>query len=41
MSDISIRTGKTIQWDPEKERIVGNDEAVKMLDRPMRKPWRL
>lgn len=41
MSDISIRTGKTIQWDPEKEQIVGNDEAVKMLDRPMRRPWRI
>jgi len=39
ISDISIRTGKTIQWDPEKERIVGNEAAGKMLDRSMRKPW--
>lgn len=41
MSDISIRLGKTITWDPEKERIVGNKEAEKMLDRTMRKPWAL
>jgi hypothetical protein len=39
LSDICIRTGRPIQWDPKKERIVGDDEAAKMLDRPMRAPW--
>lgn len=41
LSDIAIRTGRKIQWDPARERIVGDAEAAKMLDRPMRKPWRL
>jgi len=41
LSDIAIRTGRKIQWDPEKEQIVGDDDAAKMLDRPMRQPWHL
>ena len=41
LSDIAIRTGRTIQWDPEKETIVGNDAAVRMMHRPMREPWTL
>ena len=29
------------EWDPDKEQIIGNDEASKMLRRPYREPWRL
>jgi predicted dehydrogenase len=39
MSDICIRLGRTIHWDPQGEQIVGDAEAAKMLDRPMRKPY--
>lgn len=39
MSDICIRLGRAIRWDPEKEAIVGDAEATKMLDRPMRAPY--
>ena len=39
--DISARTGKEIAWNPEEETIVGNDEAVQMMSRPLRKPWTL
>lgn len=39
MSDICIRMKRPIQWDPKKEQIVGDEEASKMLDRPMRSPW--
>ncbi|MHC4518108.1 MAG: Gfo/Idh/MocA family protein [Planctomycetota bacterium] len=39
MSDICIRLGRAICWDPEKEQIVGDAEATKMLDRPMRAPY--
>jgi predicted dehydrogenase len=39
MSDICIRLGRAIHWDPEKEAIVGDAEATKMLDRPMRAPY--
>ena len=41
LSDISIRLGRAIQWDPQKEQIVGDAEASKLLDRPMRAPWGL
>ncbi len=41
LSDIAVRTGKEINWDPNKETIVGNKEAQKMMSRPMRKPWTL
>jgi predicted dehydrogenase len=39
LSDICIRTGRPIRWDPAKERIKGDDEATRMLDRSMREPW--
>jgi hypothetical protein len=39
MSDIAIRVGRPIRWDPAAERIIGDAEASKRLDRPMRKPW--
>ena len=41
MSDIAIRLKKKITWDPKKEVIVGDEEASKMLTRPMRAPWTL
>ncbi|MFI5381498.1 MAG: Gfo/Idh/MocA family protein [Tepidisphaerales bacterium] len=41
LGDISIRLGRPIKWDPAKEQIVGDEEAGKMLDRPMRGPWTL
>jgi predicted dehydrogenase len=39
LSDIAIRLGRTIDWDPKKERILGNPLAQAMLDRPIRAPW--
>jgi predicted dehydrogenase len=38
---ISMRLGRKLKWDPAKERFVGDDEANKMLRRPMRPPWTL
>jgi hypothetical protein len=40
LSDIAIRTGKTVAWDPKKERI--EDEGCrKLMHRELRKPWTL
>ncbi len=39
LSNIAVRTGRKITWDPAKETIVGDAEAAKMMDRPMRKSW--
>jgi predicted dehydrogenase len=41
LSDLCIRLGCAVQWDPQKERIVGDAGARRMLNRPMREPWRL
>jgi hypothetical protein len=39
LANISLRTGRKIRWHAEKEGIIGDSEAAKMLVRPYRKPW--
>ncbi|MBI4662219.1 MAG: Gfo/Idh/MocA family oxidoreductase [Verrucomicrobia bacterium] len=39
LANISLRTGRKIRWDSEKEDIPGDSEAAQMLLRPYRKPW--
>jgi predicted dehydrogenase len=39
LANISLRTGRKIRWDPEKEEILNDPEASAMLERPYRKPW--
>jgi len=41
LSDIAMRLGGKLRWDPQQERFVGAPEANRMLSRPMRSPWRL
>jgi hypothetical protein len=38
---ISYRLGRSIEWDGEKERIVGDEAANKLLQRAYRKGWEL
>ncbi|MEJ7604944.1 MAG: Gfo/Idh/MocA family oxidoreductase [Bryobacteraceae bacterium] len=39
LANISTRLGRSLRWDPEKERIHADKEASLMLTRPYRKPW--
>jgi hypothetical protein len=41
LSDIAMRLGRKLKWDPAKEDFAGDAEASRMLTRPMRSPWRL
>ena len=41
ISDIAIRLGQKLRWDPASERFVDNDAANRRLARAMRSPWRL
>ncbi len=36
LANISIRTGRPLKWDPDAERILGDDEAAAMQSRPQR-----
>jgi hypothetical protein len=41
ISDLAIRLGRAIAWDPRKEQILNDAEASKLLNRAMRGPWKL
>ena len=42
LGNIAMRLGReSLKWDPEKEQILGDEEASKMLTRPYRAPWKL
>ncbi len=41
LGEIAMTTGQKIQWDPEKEEIIGNPIASRLLSRPYRQPWSL
>ena len=39
LANMSLRLGRSIRWDPEKEQVVGDKEAAAMCVRPYRAPW--
>jgi predicted dehydrogenase len=39
LSNISLRTGRKLVWDAEKEEVVDDKQANAMLVRPYRAPW--
>jgi hypothetical protein len=39
LANLSMKTGRTLAWDPIKGQIIGDDEANKLLKRPYRSPW--
>lgn len=41
LANISLKLGRKVQWDPEKECFLNDDEATGMMSRPMRSPWTL
>jgi len=41
LANIAIRTGRRIQYDPVAEQIVGDPEANRLVNPPMRAPWHL
>jgi predicted dehydrogenase len=38
---IAMLLGRKIRWNPQKEHILDDPEATRLLTRPFRKPWRL
>ncbi|MHC4631366.1 MAG: Gfo/Idh/MocA family oxidoreductase [Planctomycetota bacterium] len=41
IADIAARANRKVKWDPVAERFVDDDQANRMLTRPMRSPWHL
>ena len=39
LANLSLRLGRALRWDVEKEEIIGDREAAAQLERPYRKPW--
>ncbi|MFG0332484.1 MAG: gfo/Idh/MocA family oxidoreductase, partial [Maioricimonas sp. JB049] len=39
LGNIVARLGRSIEWDPQTEQIVGDAEAQEMTDKVYRKPW--
>ena len=38
---IAMKLGRRVAWDPQGEHFVNDDEADRLLSRPMRSPWHL
>ena len=41
LSDIAMRLGRKLRWDPAQERFLEDDGANRMLTRAMRAPWQV
>ncbi|HET6558431.1 MAG TPA: Gfo/Idh/MocA family oxidoreductase [Prolixibacteraceae bacterium] len=41
LGEIAMTTKQTIKWDPDKEQIINNAAASKLLMRDLRAPWKL
>ena len=39
LANIACQLGRTLVWDPERGRVVDDDEANRLLRRPYRRPW--
>ncbi len=41
LTNIAARTGRVIHWDPQREEIIGDPTAARLLARPYRSKWRV
>ena len=41
LGEIAMLTGRKLKWDPQDEQFINDDEAARLLSRPMRSPWHL
>ncbi len=41
LSNIAIRCGRKIKYDPVKEQVIGDEFANRLVNQPMRAPWHL
>ena len=41
LGEIAMLLGRKLKWNPEQERFLNDEQANRMLSRPMRSPWHL
>lgn len=41
LGNLALRSGRSIQWNAENERVTDNDDANRLLTAPYRAPWKL
>jgi predicted dehydrogenase len=39
LANVAMQLGRTLAWDPAAQRVVGDEEANRLLRRPYRRPW--
>ena len=39
ITHLAMKLGRRLNWSPEREQFIGDEEANRMLDYPHRKPW--
>src|SRR5262245_11691787 len=39
LANLALRLHRRLRWDAKVERVPGDEEATRLLDRPYRKPW--
>ena len=41
LSVIAVRLGRRLRFDPDKQRFIGDEQANRLIEQPMRAPWHL
>ena len=41
LSNAAIRLNRPVKWDPKKEKVIGDKELAKALNRKLRTPWKI
>jgi predicted dehydrogenase len=41
MAKVAVELGRTLRFDPDEQVFIGDDEANRLADQPMRAPWHL
>lgn len=41
LANIAMKLGRKLRWNPDEERFIGDEQANRMLSKPMRAPWHI
>jgi hypothetical protein len=39
LANVALQLGRTLKWDAQKQQVIGDDEANRLLSRKYRHPW--